>query len=237
MGRLDLQTYIDGVGDPERGRYLILAGLQEARRAFDASRLYPDLAELVEIYRTLTKILEAGTGLRSSGPIVGLDMKSRTVLYDNGHMSRDSALLIEEIIRWSLPLLRETIEEGRTIHNFIEEQTRLDEVGLLPGYTDEGFLMVPDLLGGVIHVVRYEMSILQNAGERFRHLKTSILSTHDLEDLESTPWSLKQRLIRESDLPNPATYAIISENSFPFAETILPIARRKLLRHLSSGNA
>lgn len=237
MGRLDLGTYIDGIGDPERGRYLILAGLQETRRAFNAIRLYPDLAELVELYRTLTKILEAGSSLIGHGSIVGLDVKSQRVLYNHGSVSGDESLLITEFIRWSLPLLRETIEEGRTIHNFIEEQTRLDEVGLVPGYTDEGYLLVPDLLRGLIVVIRYETSIYTEASERFRHLKTSIVSSHEIADLKSSPWSIKQRLIREYDLPNPATFALESESGFPFQETLLPIARRKLLRHLTDGNA
>ncbi len=233
MGRLDLQTYIDGIGDPERGRYLILAGLQETRREFNSSRLYPDLAELVELYRTLTKILEAGIGLAGSGSIVGLDLKSRRVLYDHGDVTGGDSTLIADIIRWSLPLLRETIEEGRTIHNFIEEQTRLDEVGLVPGYIEEGYLLVPDLLRGLIVVIRYETSIFTEASERFRHLKTSIVATHDITNLESSPWSIKQRLIHQYDLPNPATYALTTENGFPFRETLLPIARRKLLRHLT----
>jgi hypothetical protein len=36
------------------------------------------------------------------------------------------------------------------------------------------------------------------------------------------------------ELPNPATYLCQTELDFPFQETILPVAKRKLLRRLYS---
>lgn len=230
MSALTLQTWLDGIGDPESGRYRILAGLREARSEFNANRLYPTLSDLVGLYRTLRSLLEAGEGLQGRRKIVGLDLNSRQVLFGDAEMSREEMRVLEEMIRWSLPELKALLEEGTTIHNFIEEQTRLQEVGLLPSYVDEGYLMVPDLMRREVHVIRYEMTIFTNAEEKFRNLKTTLVRSLPLESLEASPWSIKQALMRElTDLPNPATYAVESEYRYPFQQTILPIAKRKLL--------
>ncbi len=237
MFRLSLQTYIDGIRDPEGGRYRILAGIQEARADFNANRLYPTLAELVGLYRTITTILEAGDGLSGGRRIVGLDLANRKVLFGQEGISREETAVIEEAMRWSLPHLEGAIEEGKTIHNFVEEQAHLEEVGLLPSYIDEGYLLVPDLLRGELHVIRYEMSIFTQADERYRGLRTTLVHSVRLGEIESNPWSIKQHLIRNlSDLPNPATYSFESGVDFPYEETLLPIARRKLLARISRPN-
>jgi hypothetical protein len=46
--------------------------------------------------------------------------------------------------------------------------------------------------------------------------------------------SLKSELIRNrSDLPNPAVYSIETDLSFPVEETLLPIAKRSLVKFIS----
>jgi hypothetical protein len=45
---------------------------------------------------------------------------------------------------------------------------------------------------------------------------------------------LKLDLIKKfSDLPNPATYLILSKMKFPFSETLMPVAKRLFVKHIS----
>jgi len=47
--------------------------------------------------------------------------------------------------------------------------------------------------------------------------------------------NLKSELIKNrSDLPNPAVYSIETELSFPVEETLLPIAKRSLVKFISA---
>jgi hypothetical protein len=47
--------------------------------------------------------------------------------------------------------------------------------------------------------------------------------------------NLKSELIKNrSDIPNPAVYSIETELSFPVEETLLPIAKRSLVKYISS---
>ncbi|MCE2503208.1 MAG: hypothetical protein J4G05_04005 [Chlorobi bacterium] len=237
MRSLRLETFIKNFKDYESGQYRILAGLKNARNQFAHDRLYPTLAELISLYQNLTDILRAGDDLRRELPkrIVGLDLKSQRVLHEAFTMSREELNAVEELTRWALPKIRETIEEGRTIYNFIEEHVAIEEVGLLPSYVDEGYLLVPDTQSGMIHLVGYEVSIFSSADQKFRNLKTRRIKSLPLTGLDSTAWHIKQKLINElADLPNPATYAFTTEFDYPYTETLLPMAKRKLLSKLYS---
>jgi hypothetical protein len=39
---------------------------------------------------------------------------------------------------------------------------------------------------------------------------------------------------RYKDLPNPATYLILSKMKFPYAETLMPVAKRLFVKHISN---
>ena len=237
MRSLRLETFIESFKDYESGQYRVLAGLKHAHDQFSHDRLYPTLSELIALYQNLTNILRAGEDLRRELPkrIIGLDLQSQRVLHETLTMSREELNAVEELIRWALPKIQEAIEEGRIIYNFIEEHVVLEEVGLLPSYVDEGYLLVPDTGDGMIHVVRYEVSIFSNAEQKFRNLKTQTIKSLPLKGLDSTAWHIKQKLIHELvDLPNPATYAFTTEFDYPYTETLLPMAKRKLLSKLYS---
>ena len=49
---------------------------------------------------------------------------------------------------------------------------------------------------------------------------------------------MKIELIRNrKDLPNPAVYSIETPLTYPIDETLLPVAKRSLVRYLSLGGA
>ncbi|MFN3316181.1 MAG: hypothetical protein ACK40K_05165, partial [Raineya sp.] len=50
--------------------------------------------------------------------------------------------------------------------------------------------------------------------------------------------NLKISLLRKySELPNPATYLVNAKLPYPLEETLLPIAKRVLVRHISHNAA
>jgi hypothetical protein len=38
-----------------------------------------------------------------------------------------------------------------------------------------------------------------------------------------------------SDLPNPAAYLILAKMKFPFSETLMPVAKRLFVKHISQS--
>lgn len=214
--------------DPEAARYRILAGLQDARHAFARSRVYPHLADLIRIRRGLTAFLEGLERFRDARPgrVTGIDWEAGTLIYDADE--NEPPLLAADLALWALPILTEAVEEGKTLFEFVDDHAALEVVGLLPSYQAEGYLLVPDGDGGLV-ALRYAVSVLADEHSRYRSLRTSAVPVR-LSPL-APPRAWKEALIEaDPDLPNPATYRLDTDLLFPVEETMLPIAKRKLLR-------
>lgn len=235
MSGWNLDLFTHAVYDVERAQYQILSNIQEARRAFSQNRIYPFLGELVRCYGMLQTIVQQSEHLRDAlpGRIKRIDLERQEVVYEKPDLSTDQVKVVEELIHWALPHIQSTIEEGKTIFEFVEEHLLLEEVGIVPSYVQEGYLFVPDYDRRALHVLQYSFSIFTGADERFRSLKTTHVKTVPQHALHASPRSIKLSLMEERrELPNPATYAFVSEVEFPFEATLLPIAKRKLMRYL-----
>ncbi len=226
MPALDL-AFFTGARDEEASRYHVLHGLQQVRRAFGQNQVYPHLADLIHLRTALREIGEGSDALRGQGPLTGIDLEKGVLRYGEP----EPRLLFELLIAWALPLIEATIEEGRAIYDFVDEHTAVEAVGIVPPYQNEGYLLVPD--GRVLRVVRYAVSIFTRHDERFRSLRTTSVNEVPANAL---PHALKQFLVQHHpDLPNPATYRVATDIQFPVEETMLPVAKRKLLQYLAVG--
>ena len=237
MTGLSLDQFLSAGPDFEGAQYRILNRLQLVRQAFSRNIIYPHLGELVNLYGTLRTIVGRLDDLREAlpGRIKGIDLKSQTVQYEKPKLAPDQMGFVEDLIQWALPLIQEAIEEGRTIFEFVEDHLRLEEVGLLPAYVEEGYLLLPDLRAERLHVLQYQLSIFTRADERFRSLKTTHIKSLPQSTIVRSPRGIKLELVQERrQLPNPATYVVESAIDFPYEQTLLPIAKRKLMRHLSA---
>lgn len=227
MPALDL-AFFTGARDEEWSRYRVLGGLQEVRRAFAGNRVYPHLADLIHLRAALRRLAEASEPLRPRGPLSRIDLEEGTLRYDE---PEHGAPPFEALVAWAMPQIEAAIEEGRAIFDFVDERTAVEAVGIVPSYQDEGYLLVPD--GDVLRVVRYGVSLFTRADERFRSLRTASL---EAAPAAAPPHELKRLLTaRHPDLPNPATYRVATDLDFPVDETMLPVAKRKLLQYLSLG--
>lgn len=235
MARLTIDSIVTGATDFERTQYCVLAHLKEAREAFARNELYPHLSDLVQAYNSLDGVLSNLSSFRESfpGQLTGIDLQSGKLIYDRSDLSNHQIDAIGEMIDWALPKILETIDEGRTIFEFVDGHLVLEEVGILPSYLEEGYLLLPDVAKNSIEVVQYELSIYASANERYRTLKTTHMRTISVGVVAPSPSVLKMELVSSNQaLPNPATYTLHSDIDFPYAETVLPIAKRKLMHRL-----
>jgi hypothetical protein len=237
MSRLGLELFISAEQDFEVRQYQILNALATVRSDFSHNRIYPTLGELIDLYTTLSRISKSAGDIRHELPrrITGLDLKAQRIIYESLNLSPRDVEAVEELINWSLPHIQRTIEEGQTIFNFVDESLDLEEVGIVPSYTEEGYLMIPEPRRRLLHVLRYEVSIFTGSEQRYRNLKTISLQSIPLGLVEQSPMTIKRQLIEaHRDMPNPATYLFRTELDFPYTETILPVAKRKFMRRLYS---
>lgn len=227
MSALSLDLFAAAT-DPEATRYRILAGLQEVRQSFARSRVYPSLANLIRLRRGLMAFLDGVEHFREERPgrVSGIDWEAGELLYER--TDDELPLLAEDLARWALPMVTSLVEEGRALFEFVDEHAALEAVGLVPSYQSEGYLLVPDEHERLL-ALRYTVSALAGEDGRYRSLRTKPIRVA-LPPL-APPHAWKEALVDAyPELPTPATFRLASAIQFPVEATMLPIAKRKLLR-------
>ncbi len=235
MAELRLNHFLSAVHDFESAQYNVLGRLQKARNAFSKNIVYPYLSSLVKLYDSLLQIVRGMDSVEKGLPrrLEEIDLNALTLKYDYPSLDGDQLAVVKELVNWSLPFIQEAIEEGRTIFEFVEDHLYIGEVGLIPSYVEEGYLLIPNLEENTLHILKYDVSLFTDAKERYRSLRTAQVKTIPQQRIQRSPHSIKLELIEENrELPNPATYMCDMEIAFPYEETVLPIAKRKLMRYL-----
>ncbi len=237
MSSLNLEMFTQGAHDPEQTQLLVMAALQSVTSAFRKNRLYPGLGELIELISALETIRENRNQYRTVMPrkLTGVDFENKTLKFDSSPADPHTIEQLFELVDWAIPLLRSVTDEGVAMFDFVTQNLSVDVVGIMPMYRDEGYALIPDVRANLMHILRYEMSLYMSDGDNYRALKTVELEPRKLSSVRSGPEDIKISLVRaHKEMPNPATYYMATDLDFPFEATILPVAKRKLMKVLIS---
>ncbi|MEO1050080.1 MAG: hypothetical protein AAFX87_05630 [Bacteroidota bacterium] len=220
--------------DFEYKKYVILGYLKTVKESFSKVELYPFMSDLIFHYKNLIDVKNNQEIIDSEFPkeiskedIKKLKMSYKKIVEDDETMNE-----IRDIIEFSIPLFKSALKEGKDIYEFVESNCELNEVGLSSLYTNEGYLFVTLPPEHETMVYRYQVTVFESADEKLRGINTTFIDTFwraafgRYEDI-------KLNLIKQfKDLPNPATYLIISKLHFPLRQTFMPVAKRLLVKHL-----
>ena len=237
MKTLSETWFAEGYIDFELKKYTLLAYLQQINGYFNENKLYPQLADVIFHYNNLVAFRENKKYLQEQFPkkLTGLQMEKLQTLYEQ--MIEDSELMqqLEEIIHFSAGAMKTTISSGTDIYEFVEDNLTITPIGLVPIDIQEGYFFLSAGNKKATHVYQYRLSFFEKHDERFRSIKTSYIDLMQ-RSMVNTYESLKTYLIKErSELPNPAVYSIETTLSFPLEETLLPIAKRSLVKYISTA--
>jgi len=237
MEKLSKDWLTQGLIDFESKKYVLMAYLQTVKTSFNKVELYPFLADLVFHYRNLMALKENKTLLRDSFPkelsveeMKKLELRYREIIEDDTIMVE-----LESIINFALPQIRDSLQEGSVIYEYVESQCEISPVGVTPLYAREGYLFVTQPPERETHIYRYQMSIFEGSQEKLRSLNTQFIDRVE-KSAANTYERLKLDLVRRfKDLPNPAAYLILARMKFPFSETLMPVAKRLFVKHISEA--
>lgn len=236
MEKLSKDWLTQGLIDFEYKKYVLLGYLRTVKDSFGRVELYPFLADLVFHYRNLVSVKENKTLIRDAFPkelsideFKKLELKYRELVEDDAIMNE-----LESIIEFAIPQIKVSLKEGSVIYDYVESQCEIAPVGVTPLYAKEGYLFVTQPPEKQTNVYRYQVSIFEDSQEQLRSLNTQFI-----ESVERQPFytyeNIKLDLIKKyKDLPNPAAYLVISKMKFPFAETLMPVAKRLFVKHISN---
>ena len=237
MENLSKDWLTQGLIDFEYKKYVLMAYLHTVRKSFDRVELYPFMADLVFHYRNLMAVKENKALIKESFPkeisleeFKKLELSYRKLVEDDAVMNE-----LESIIEFAIPHMRGSLEEGSAIYEYVQSQCEISPIGVTPLYANEGYLFVTQPPEKETKVYRYQVSIYEGSQEQLRSLKTQFVDSVE-KNLGNTYERIKLDLIRKfRDLPNPAAYLILSKMKFPFSETLMPVAKRLFVKHISTA--
>lgn len=235
MDQLSENWLTEGLVDFEYKKYLLLAYLQKVKESFTRVELYPFLSDLVFHHRNLMAVKENKAMIYDRFPkrlslesLRNLEVNYKKIIEDDAVMQE-----IESIIHFALPRLKSTLEEGSFIYEYVESHCEISPVGLTSLYANEGYLFVTQPPESETSIYRYQVTIFDNSNEKMRGIHTHLISTSE-RSFSNTYEQIKLKLIREfTDLPNPATYLVLSKLRFPIVQTLMPVAKRLLIKEIA----
>jgi hypothetical protein len=208
----------EGLIDFEYKKYLILAYLSKVKASFNKSELYPFLADLVTHYRNLLTIKENKSFIGDTLPI-----EEDTIIQE-----------LEAIISFAIPEFKSSLDDGVQIYDFVESNCEISPIGLASLYTPEGYVFLSQPPENETNVYRYQLTFFEQSNETMRGLHMQYLKTMT-RSLSNTYEHIKLQLIREfTSLPNPSVFLIHSKMRFPYVQTLVPVAKRLLIKKIAA---
>lgn len=239
MKSLSETWFADGYIDFELKKYTLLAYLQEISNYFNENKLYPQLSDIIFHYNNLVAFKENKRFLQDHFPkkFSGVQLEKLELLYEQ--LIGDDELMteLENIINFASNQMKTTINNGTQIYEFVEDKLTIFPIGLVPLDQNEGYFFLSQGDGRETRVYQYRLSIFEKHDEKYRSIRTEFVDWW-ARNMVNTYANIKAELIRKkTDLPNPAVYSIETLLTYPMEETLLPIAKRSLVRYLSNNAA
>jgi hypothetical protein len=238
MKSLSETWFADGYIDFELKKYTLLAYLQEINKYFYENKLYPQLGDVIFHYNNIVAFRENKKFLQEQFPkkFSGIQMQRLQMLYEQMIEDDDLMQELEDIINYAAGKLQATISSGAEIYEFVENNITITPIGIIPLEQNEGYFFLSETARNT-RVYQYRLSIFEKHDEKFRSIKTEFIDSL-YRSFVNTYESIKSDLIRNrAILPNPAVYSIEINLSYPVDETLLPVAKRSLVRYITLKQA
>lgn len=237
MKTLSETWFAEGYIDFELKKYTLLAYLQEINGDFRNNKLYPQLADIIFHYNNIIAFRDNKKMLQEQFPksLTGIQLQKLSLLYKQ--VIEDDELMKElgDIVHYAAEKMQKTIHNGAEIYEFVEEKIMIIPVGIIPLDISEGYFFLNNGNKKDTLVYQYRLTIFEKHDEKFRGIKTDYVDVW-YRSISTTYEQIKCELIRKkTDLPNPAVYAMETALRFPMEETLLPVAKRFLVKFISAA--
>ena len=220
MKHLSETWFAEGYIEFELKKYTLLAYLQEVNKCFAENKLYPPLNDIIFHYNNIMALRENKKHLQEQFPkqLNGIQLEKLQLLYEKIIEDDEIMQELESIIHFSSEQMKSTIQNGAEIYEFDNE---------------EGYFFLSNGFQKKTRVYQFRLSFFESKEERYRSIKTSYIDTHT-RSISSSYENIKLHLIKQNQqLPNPAVYSIETDLTFPVEETLLPVAKRSLVKFIT----
>lgn len=237
MNSLSNNWFIEGRIDFEFKKYTLLSYLQHINKQFHTNKLYPELADLVFHYNNLVSFKQNKDVIYKQFParISKANIDEIKIIYQKIVEDDEMMKEIQEIINYAIDEMDDSIQEGKELYDFVEKSITVFPIGLVPLYPYSGYMFLVDPDSSDTKVYEYNITIFENQTEKYRGINTTYVNSYE-RNFINTFENIKADLIRnKKDLPNPAVYGVETSLSFPLDQTLLPIAKKSLVKYLAAS--
>jgi hypothetical protein len=237
MKTLSRNWFIEGSIDFEYKKYVLLDYMQEINRHFDRKHLYPNLSDLILHYNNLLEFKQNKTVLQQNFPqrLTQADIEAVKLTYQKIVNDDYTMLEIEQIISYALCKMDPALQTGKQIYDFVESCLDIDPVGVIPLLPYEGYFTLRNGIDKTNRVYEYQVTLFESKDDKYRGIHVNLIDVFE-HSLINTPENIKQQLIKNRrHLPNPAMYHVQTNVAFPLEQTLLPVAKRSLVKFISNA--
>jgi len=220
--------------DVERTQYKILAGLQEADKAFGRGALYPHLAELIEFYQNLDVVLERWDDYpeEKDQDFAGVDFEEGKLKYEGEAFAESERVeAVLKLTRWASERTEDVLEKGKELYNTVSGAMSWARVGRVTNVTKKtGLLLVPDHTSSALRTLRFNVRVLggEGFGTELEEVRT--------DDLGADPVHVKNEALSENETEAAYLTEVEEEGrGCPFEPTLRPVLRRTFHRRVVEG--
>jgi hypothetical protein len=232
MTRLDLEAFFD-IEDYEMSQYRFLYCIKNYKREFKNYKLYPGLTELSELNLALKDFERRDfPGDFHSRQVFKNEFNFQLERIKNLEIKDASSEKVYDFMDWARPYIKETVDEGRVIYDFVKRGFTIEEIGDTHARMDEGFFLVPSNITSTFELFEYTISYNNEAVQK-RFLNAMHIISIPKTELEKSTVNVIVELFKKYKNMHKSTFFVCNtELDFPFYETILPIAKRKLISRI-----
>ncbi len=230
MNTLPTDWLTQGWIDAEYKKYIVLAYLQAVRQHFDDQKLHPALPDLRHHYHYSLQFQQSKGSLHAafpkrvshiSGPPPTIEYKSE--LTDHPHLVE-----VDAVMAFALPRFGQMLTEGQRLWADIAATLTLEPIGLLPLRPEEGYLLLHRTTHTDTAVYQFAITLYDDHEPGGRRVQLRFVERIP-KRIGTTYEHIKLDLVRRNQhLPNPATFMLETQRTYPEEETLLPIARQLL---------
>jgi len=225
--------FMEGYIDFELQQYRLLAYLNEVKQQFNETKLYPQLADIVNHYNNLLAFRNNKRFLQDQFPHkLAVNTQKLELVYEQ--ILDDDELMqeLEHITSFALEEMKGTISEGTEIYDFVEKQLLIEPVGIIPLYKNEGYVFIRYGSFREVRIYNYNITLFEHQDARYKGIRMEYIDSRE-KTLANTYEQIKIDIIRNiRTLPNPAVFKVEFPLALPFLETLLPVAKRVLAREI-----
>ena len=144
VNSLNKNWFIDGWIDFEYKKYELLAYLKKVDKLFNQTKLYPYFSDLINHYSNLNHYIKNQKDFKTNFKrnLNSIDLKNLELNFKTKFKEHEIIEEMLSIINFAQKELKNSIEQGEELYEFIFSKMTIDSVGLIPFYNKEGYLIV-----------------------------------------------------------------------------------------------